>query len=372
MSAEERPTSADAMRLRVSEYKVNPAKHFLTAAIIGIALALGACAGRPVQGVLIPEARSAEGTSRVDMLVATTRQRVTADAGAMFNGERAENVSYANIVVSIPPDISREIGKIQWPASPPGNPARDFVTVSADYIDKQQFSAALSAAAKPAGRRNVLIFVHGFNTRFDDAVYRFAQVVHDSKAVGIPVLFTWPSRGELKLRAYTYDRESANYSRGALEQLIDMLAVNPNVKEINIVAHSMGNWVTLEALRGMAIRTGKIGSKVKNVMLVAPDVDVDVFRTEMQSMGKSRPRFFLFASQDDGALGFSKTVWGGVPRIGAIDPAQEPYKSELAQENVEAFDLTKLKGGAHGRAFEDITTVLTMLKDRVGDFDGPR
>ena len=349
---------------------MSQAKHLLRAVSISFALILGACAGRPSEGVLVPDAQTAEGTSRVHILVATTRQRSSGITGEMFNGERAENVSYADIVVSIPPDSVREIGTIQWPASPPGNPARDFVTASANYIDKQQLSASVSAAAKPAARRNVLIFVHGFNNRFDDAVYRFAQVIHDAKAPGIPVLFTWPSRGEMKLRAYTYDRESANYSRGALKQLIEMLAANPNVKDINIVAHSMGNWVTLEALREMAARTGRIGSKVRNVMMVAPDVDVDVFRTEMQKMGKSRPRFFLFASQDDGALEFSQTVWGGVQRIGAIDPAQEPYKSELAQENVEAFDLTKLKGGAHGRAFEDITTVMTMLKDRVGDVSG--
>src|SRR5208283_3633740 len=117
------------------------ANRFLTAAIVSLALALGACAGRPSEGVLVPDAQSAEGTSRVSMLIATTRQRATADAGAMFNGERAENASYAAITVSIPPDSAREIGKIQWPASLPGNPARDFVTVSADYIDKQQLSA---------------------------------------------------------------------------------------------------------------------------------------------------------------------------------------------------------------------------------------
>jgi esterase/lipase superfamily enzyme len=337
------------------------------AATISLALVLGACAGRPLEGVLVPVAQSAEGTSRVNILVATTRRRATADAGEMFNGERAASVSYADITVSIPPDSVRKIGEIQWPAAPPGDPSRDFATVAADYIDKEKFIGAVAAAAKPTGRRNVLIFVHGFNNRFDDAVYRFAQVVHDAKAPGIPVLFTWPSRGELKLRAYTYDRESANYSRKALEQLIEMLAADRSVKEINIVAHSMGNWVALEALRDMATRSGKIGAKVRFVALVAPDVDVDVFRTEMQNMGKSRPQFLLFASQDDGALNFSKTVWGGVQRIGAIDPAQEPYKSELAQENVEAFDLTKLKGSAHGRAFEDITTTMEMLKDRMGE-----
>ena len=285
----------------------------------------------------------------------------------MFNGERADQISYAAITVSIPPDNSRESGTINWPASLPGDPHRDFVTVSANYLDKQQLLAAVSAAAKPSGRRNVLIFVHGFNNRFDDAVYRFSQLVHDAKAPGIPVLFTWPSRGELTLRAYTYDRESANSSGYALEQLIEMLAANPRVKEVNIVAHSMGNVVTLEALRAMASRRGKIGAKIGMVALVAPDVGVDVFRSEIQGMGKSRPRFLLFASQDDSALNFSKTVGGGVDRIGAIDPAQEPYKSELAQENVEAFDLTKLKGGAHSKAFEDITTVMTMIKDRAGE-----
>lgn len=284
----------------------------------------------------------------------------------MFSDERAAEMSYAAVTVSIPPDNARKIGEIQWPASVPGDPRRDFVTVSARYVDRTDLVTALSATAKQTGRNRVLVFVHGFNNRFDDAVYRFAQIVHDSKAEGIPVLFTWPSRGELRLRAYTYDRESANYSRDAFEQLLAVLVANPNVKEINIVAHSMGNWVALEALRGMSIKTGKIGSKIKHVMLVAPDVDVDVFRTQIQRMGAQRPRFSLFLSQDDKALELSKTIWGGVPRLGDIDPAQEPYRSELKQEGVEVFDLTHLGGDAHDRAFEDITSVLLMVKNRRG------
>ena len=344
-----------------------PTKHILAMAGVCLALAAGACAGRPSQGVLVPVARPAEGASRVQILAATTRQRSTADAGEMFNGERAEAVSYAAISVSIPPDNSRKIGEIQWPASLPGDPSRDFVTVSANYLDKQELSAAVSAAAKPTGGRNVLVFVHGFNNRFDDAVYRFAQIVHDANAPGIPVLFTWPSRGEMKLRAYTYDRESANYSRDAFEQLLATLAANPNVKEINIVAHSMGNWVTLEALRGMSIRSGKIGGKIRNVLLIAPDVDVDVFRTQIQRIGAPKPRFALFLSQDDKALELSQAIWGGVPRLGEINPTQEPYQSELKRENIEVFDLTTLKGNAHDRAFEDITTVVAMFKNRVGE-----
>jgi esterase/lipase superfamily enzyme len=195
--------------------------------------------------------------------------------------------------------------------------------------------------------------------------------VHDSNAPGIPVLFTWPSLGEERLRAYTYDRESANYSRDALEELLDLLSSNPNVKGINIVAHSMGNWVTLEALRARSIRSGRIGDKIKNVMLVAADVDVDVFRTQIRRMGTARPRFSLFVSQKDEALAFSQFIWDGVPRVGQIDANQEPYSSEFERDQIVVFDLTKLKkpmgGSVHDIAFEDLNTVMGMVRERFGD-----
>ncbi len=342
-------------------------RYFLATAALGLMLVLAACAGRLSQGMLTPVAGIAEGASTVQILAATTRQR-SDQAGEMFSGERAAEMSYAAVTVSIPPDGARRVGEIQWPESLPADPRRDFVTVSANYLEKTELLSTLSTTVKQSGRNKVLIFVHGFNNRFDDAVYRFAQIVHDATAPGIPLLFTWPSRGELKLRAYAYDRESANYSRDAFEQLLLMLLANPSVKEINIVAHSMGNWVTLEALRGMSIKTGKIGAKIRNVMLVAPDVDVDVFRTVIQRMGAPKPRFSLFVSQDDKALELSKTIWGGVSRIGDIDPAQEPYRSELKREGVEVFDLTRLGGdNAHNRAFEDIASVLVMVRNRYGE-----
>jgi len=343
----------------------------VSGAILCLTLFAGACTGRPTQGVLVPTALSAEGTSRVAILAATTRKRSTTDPGEMFSGARAADVSYAAITVSIPPDSARRVGDVQWPTVVPGDPGHDFVTVSAGYLDKAAFVSAITAAAKQTGPRNVLLFVHGFNNRFDDAVYRFAQIVHDSKAPGIPVLFTWPSRGEERLRAYTYDRESANYSRDALEELLDLLSSNPNVKGINIVAHSMGNWVTLEALRSRSIRFGRIGDKIKNVMLVAADVDVDVFRTEIRRMGSPRPRFSLFISQKDEALAFSQFIWDGVPRVGEVDPSQEPYSTEFEREQITVFDLTKLKppvgGSVHDIAFEDLNTVMGMVKERLGD-----
>jgi len=347
-----------------------PSKLVVSFAALSLVLACSSCTGRPSQGVLIPVADTPVGTSRVPVLVATTRERSTSDKGEMFSGDRGEAVSYAAITVSIPPDSAREIGQIQWPTSVPGDPHHDFVTVSADYIEKPAFMASITADARQSKHGKVLVFVHGFNNRFDDAVYRFAQIVHDSKTPATPILFTWPSRGEMRLRAYYYDRESANYSRDALEELLDTLNRNPSVSEINILAHSMGNWVTLEALRSRYIRPARVADKVKNVMLVAPDVDVDVFRTQISRMGSQRPRFALFVSQDDQALTLSKAMWGGKPRLGEVNPEEAPYRNELAQDNIEVFDLTGLKkagDNAHDRAFEDVTSVVGMVKQRLRD-----
>jgi esterase/lipase superfamily enzyme len=221
----------------------------------------------------------------------------------------------------------------------------------------------------------VLVFVHGFNNRFDDAVYRFAQIVQDSKVPVIPVLFTWPSRGEVRLRAYAYDRESANYSRDALESLLNMLTSYPAITEVNMLAHSMGNWIALEALRGRSMRGSQTANslkadKLKNVMLVAPDVDVDVFRMQIQRMGAARPRIALFVSQDDQALSLSKNIWGGVARLGDVDPTQEPYRSEFERDRILVFNLTGLASpgdDAHDRAFEDVTSVMGMIKRRLSD-----
>jgi esterase/lipase superfamily enzyme len=318
-----------------------------------VALLLVSCGGRP-QGVLLPVTTVTAGTTRIDMLVATTRRPLPDKQAEMFSGERGRQLSYADIAVSIPPDSARAVGEVQWPESVPGNPAREFVTLSAENLDGK--AAVLrfgQRIGRPDARGRAIIFVHGYNSRFEDAVFRFAQIMHDSKAPGLPILFTWPSRGQLL--AYAYDRESANFSRDGLEQGLRQLAADPRVKEISILAHSMGNWVTMEALRTMALRNGRVHPKIANVMLAAPDVDVDVFQTQMRALGDQRPAMTLFVSQDDKALQFSRRLWGDVARLGSINPEEQPYKDAIARSKITVVDLTKLQSGdplAHGKFAE--------------------
>lgn len=96
-------------------------------------------------------------------------------------------------------------------------------------------------------------------------------------------------------------------------------------------------------------------------------VDVDVFRMQIQRMGAARPRIALFVSQDDEALSLSGKIWGGVGRLGDVDPTQEPYRSEFERDKILVFNLSGLASpgdNAHDRAFEDVTSVMGMIKRR--------
>ena len=333
--------------------------------MMAIALLTG-CAGRPA-GVLLPiaDAVQVSGTSRVDMLVATTR-KAAADRGVLFSGERGEAVTYTDLAVSIPPDVIRQPGSVQWPKSVPGNPATDFVALRADPIERAKVPAWTTRAVRGSSKRHVLVFVHGFNNKFEDAVFRFAQIVHDSGAEVAPVLFTWPSRGSVL--AYGYDRESTNFSRNGLETLLRDLAKDPNVGEVTILAHSMGNWLTLESLRQMAIRDRRIAPKIRNVILAAPDVDMDLARAAFHDMGRDRPRLTLMVSGDDQALAVSRLVWGDSVRLGAIDPTVEPYRTQLERENVSVLNLSAVKSTDalnHGKFASG--DVVALLGKRLAD-----
>ncbi len=327
------------------------------------ALMLSACADHP-HGVLMPVLASASGTSDVNVLVATTRGQ-DASPGVMFNGLRADATAFADIQVSIPPDSVRTVGEVQWPKQLPGDPAVDFVTKHTAIIDRQTALSLVHSELRHSPKKQVLVFVHGFNNKFEDAVYRFAQIVHDSGTDAVPVLFTWPSKGSAL--AYGYDRESSTYSRNQLEDVLRGLCADPSVGEVSILAHSMGNWLLLESLRQMAIRGGRIPPKIKNVLLAAPDVDIDIAREQIADMGPVKPNFALFLSRSDKALELSKNVWGSKARLGDIDPMKEPYRSMLQRDKIAVYDLSLIgsSGGLNHDTFATSPEIVELIGTRL-------
>lgn len=149
--------------------------------------------------------------------------------------------------------------------------------------------------------------------------------------------------------------------------MLRKLAQDPRVKDITVMAHSMGSWLTVEALRQMAIRDKRVDPKITDVILASPDLDVDVFNTQFNAMGKDHPRFTLFTSRDDRALRASRFISGNVDRLGQIDPSIEPYRSQLEKAGITVIDLTQLKAGDrlnHGK-FASSPEVVQLIGQRL-------
>ncbi|NTG23269.1 alpha/beta hydrolase [Agrobacterium rhizogenes] len=325
------------------------------------ALMLLSGCGHP-SGVMTPVALTAATpkTSQVDMLVATTRQP-SGNAATLFNGERSPKPYLTEVAVSIPP--KRAPGTVQWPSKLPPNPATDFAVTRVQQIDTIPEGRAWFKQHIEGG--HALVFVHGFNNKYEDSVFRLAQIVHDSGMQATPILFTWPSRASLF--GYEYDKESTNYSRTAFEQSLRVLAADPNVKDITILAHSMGTWLAMESLRQMGIRDGHVNSKIHNVILASPDIDIQVFAKQYVEMGSPKPKFTIFVSQDDRALAASSLITGRVARLGGIDPTAEPYRTKLEQAGITAIDLTKVKSGDsmnHGK-FAESPDIVQLIGQRL-------
>jgi len=336
----------------------------MLAGMLTLGLGLSACASPP-EGVLVPVAQTEPDATETSILVATTRAP-SDNPGLLYSGERGAQIDFNELVVSIPPDRNRKIGEVQWPKRMPPDPSRDFATLSArQFASVDQVEAWYDQNRSKSGR--VLLFVHGFNTRYESAVYRFAQIAHDSNTDATPVMFTWPSRGSVF--DYGYDKESTNYSRSALETLLTGAVAVPEIKEITILAHSMGTWLTVESLRQMAIRNGKIASKITDVILASPDLDVDVFRQQIVDMGPDRPKFTIFVSKDDRALTLSRRISGNVDRLGQIDISNPIYREGLENAGITVLDLSALQVGdrLNHSKFAESPEVVKLLGQRLID-----
>ena len=333
--------------------------------LIVAALFVSGCAG-PSEGLLIalPDPALAERTLTV--LAVTTRSPADPkQAGQMFSGERATDVHYVSLTLSMPPD--RAPGALPTDARKQ-DPTKNIVLVSSRELTHAEFTGIVSgtpgqpaaqpartAKRPPAGpQREALVFVHGYNTRFDESVVRFAQIVDDTGFKGVPILFSWPSRGEVS--DYGYDKDSANYSRDTLDGLLAMLARDRSISGIDVIGHSMGGWLTMETLRSLAVANDQTTlNRINKVVLAAPDVDMDVFRTQVARLGPLARRMTVYVSSDDYALGMSSRLFGNKVRAG-----DNTDQAQFAALGITSEDISKLPGGIgknHGKAFGDGATL---------------
>lgn len=303
---------------------------------------LTGCAARPPADVLVPIANAPSYTAKADMLVATTRERGTTADPEAFSSRRARKLNFAALRVSIPRDHTA--GEIEWPDAGTPDAAKDFVTTERDSLDMSGFLDRIRSNAQRGGpeTHSVLVFVHGYNNLYQESVFRFAQIIHDGKFGGTNVLFSWPSRGETQL--YLADRESVVYSRDYLEEALQKIASLPEVHEINILGHSMGSALVMETLRQAKFKGhGNFNGKLNNVIIASPDIDVEVFQTQLDAIGRMRQPLTVLISSDDAALKLSRFLAGGVDRVGVVSADDPRVIADAAEYNVRVYDLSEIK-----------------------------
>ncbi len=294
----------------------------------------------------------------VPILSASTRKSDTS------NGSDG-TIRYAQNMISVPP--GHKSGSIELPTYGKPDPKNNFVLLSQNELDEDEFKNTLATniSGRVGQNRDVLVFVHGFNTGPEEARNRLAQVMTDGHFGGVGVVFTWPSKGALL--AYEADKEHATASRDALEQTLGDIAATPGVGRVHVLAHSMGTWLAMEALRQHAI-AGHMGldGHLGEVMLAAPDIDIDVFRQQMARVGKSA-KVSVFASAGDRALGISSKIAGDRLRLGALDIKDEATRSEIEKLGVQIYDITAdATGFMHHDTFAEAPTVVAVIGQKIG------
>ena len=296
-------------------------------------------------------------TNTVDVLYATDRQPVRQQDGTlMYSNKRSPSLAFGSCVVEIGDNISWETlieasrqrarsAKLplymrtiteqgRFPATPlpivlnNGQIQVDPAAQAAQDEVAAQLRQTLRERLASTSRKDVYVYIHGFNNSFTDAAFVMAELWHFLGREGVPIIYTWPAGAGGGLRGYTHDRESGEYTLFHLKQFLRILATTPEVERIHLIAHSRGTDVATSALRELFIEARGAGkdlrsvSKLSNVVLAAADLDMEVVyqRLGAERVGLGIDRITIYVSETDRAIGFSGCLFVSARRIGQMRP----------------------------------------------------
>lgn len=269
-----------------------------------------------------------------------------------FGSERGHKLQLGRALITVP--FSHEVPHIERPRvveipyfkikvySEKEDPDKHFTVQEITSLTEDQMLALVKAqlAKSKTFKDHALVFVHGFNTSFDCALYRTAQVAYDLGFDGVPFVYSWPSGGNVA--SYTYDHGSVEQAEPMLAEFLDMVIQKSGAKSISLIAHSMGNELLLRVLERLRPRIPR-GVVISQVILAAPDVDRDKFNIIAREITNFAKGVTLYAASNDRALGYSERFWGGIPRAGDI-----PKDGPLIIPGVDTIDVTAVSTDALG------------------------
>jgi esterase/lipase superfamily enzyme len=214
------------------------------------------------------------------------------------------------------------------------DPDRHFTMKEIKAMSEDELLAQVRErlAASQRYKDHAFIFIHGYNTTFDYALYRTAQMAYDLKFDGAPFAYSWPSGGGLA--SYTYDRESSGQSEPYLKKFMEMVINKSGAKSVSVIAHSMGNQPVLQVLRDLR-RSKPDHVQISQIVLAAPDVDRDNFENIVSEIQGLANGITLYAAGNDRALRVSRNFYGGIPRAGDV-----PVTGPLVLPGIDTIDVS--------------------------------
>jgi esterase/lipase superfamily enzyme/Tfp pilus assembly protein PilF len=301
----------------------------------------------------------------VPVLFGTDRKQDKAGKSVAFNGERAETLSFGRAFVVVPKPLPQGgLGQQEFSDPQASRKSRqiDDTTEMARLTirqieltdDRQLVDLARDKVMKArAFQQHVFVFVHGFNVSFENALRRTAQIAYDMDFDSAPFLFTWPSRASLW--GYGYDRDSADLAADHLMEFLERVVAQTKATKIDLIAHSMGNVVLLNALEKIKLSAGS-GARlnVGEIILHAPDVDRDRFSQLVTKIRDIGTGITLYSSASDRALGVSRWLVGLTPRAGGTN---------VVVRGIDTIDTTAAGSSFLGLNHDIYATNATILRD---------
>lgn len=296
----------------------------------------------------------------VDLNFATNRNKLN---NGRFGLERSK-LSFGQCKVTIPK--IHEPGEIEKPLftiSVFADPSKHMLLTNTVVESKDTFYSQLSKRINQSSGRKAFIFIHGYKTSFEDAALRTAQIYYDLKFKGAPVFFSWPSQDSYA--DYFQDESNIEWAEADLKQFLTDFAKNTNVESIYLIAHSMGSRAISKVLSDVSNSVPLFNKKVKELILAAPDIDAEVFKTSIApKLMTSCQRITLYTSDADLALGVSKK-FHGYPRLG------NSRDGIVTFPGIETIDASGVETDFIGHSyFSSTTTLIQDISDLIDNNHG--
>lgn len=304
----------------------------------------------------------------VPVYYGTDRARLPNDKRIDYGYDRGRRLELGRALVSVPK--AHEVPQIErpWAITIPyfrvkiyeekEDPKKHFTMQELKTLSEAELLALVKERLAKSARYkdHAFVFVHGYNTSFDYAVYRAAQIAYDIKFDGAPFVYSWPSGGGIA--SYTYDRESASQAENYLTDFLKLVTQKTGAKHVSVIAHSMGNQLLLRVLQDLQ-RTKPDGVAISQIIFAAPDVDRDAFEAIAgQLKDFARGGITLYTAANDRALEVSRRFHGGVPRAGDV-----PVSGPLVMPGIDTIDATAVSMDSLGLHHSGYAESNALLQD---------